>query len=77
MQNIELLRTDADGSNFLGSGGANLTLPALSGYAGGVNYTSTLQATGTGSERVRNQSRDRRVNPESKERKNRCPATWR
>ncbi len=41
--------TDADGSSFLISGGATASLPRLASYAGGVNYTSTLQATGVGS----------------------------
>ena len=41
--------TKVDGSNFLVSGGASLTLPGLASYAGGLGYTDTLQATGTGS----------------------------
>ena len=41
--------TDADGSSFVVSAGSTLTLGALASYAGGVNYTSTFQATGAGS----------------------------
>ncbi len=41
--------TKADGSNFLVSGGASLTLPALASYTGSTNYATTLQATGAGS----------------------------
>ncbi len=40
--------TDADGSSLEASGGM-LTLSTLKTYAGGVNDTSVLQATGTGS----------------------------
>ena len=42
--------TNANGSNFLVSGGASLTLPALASYAGSTNYPTTLEATGAGSE---------------------------
>ena len=41
--------TDADGSDLEASGGGKLTLSTLKTYAGGVNYTSIFQATGTGS----------------------------
>ena len=41
--------TDADGSSFLVSGGASLTLPVLTSYTGILGNTDTLQATGTGS----------------------------
>ena len=43
------LVTDADGSNFLVSGGASLTLPGVTSYAGVVGTTDTLQATGSSS----------------------------
>ncbi len=38
-----------DGSSVLVSSGSQLSLPALLTFSGGVNYTDTLQATGTGS----------------------------
>ena len=41
--------TDADGSSLEATGGANLCFPSLASYAGGVNYTSTLEASGSGS----------------------------
>ena len=41
--------TNANGSSFLVSGGASLSLPALTSFTGGVNYGDTLQATGAGS----------------------------
>ena len=40
---------DADGSSLEATGGANLSFPSLASYAGGVNYTSTLEASGSGS----------------------------
>ena len=41
--------TDANASSFLVSAGASLTLSVLAGYAGPINLTATLEATGTGS----------------------------
>ena len=41
--------TAADGSSFLVSGGASLTVPALTSYAGPINVTATWEATGTNS----------------------------
>ena len=41
--------TDADGSSFLVSGGASLTVAALTSYAGPINVTATWEATGTNS----------------------------
>ena len=41
--------TVADGSSFLVSGGASLTVAALSSYAGPINVTATWEATGTNS----------------------------
>ena len=41
--------TDADGSSLEASGGGKLTVSTLTSYAGGVTYTSLLEATGTGS----------------------------
>ena len=41
--------TNANGSSFLVSGGASLSLPALTSFTGGVNHGDTLQATGAGS----------------------------
>ena len=41
--------TDANASSFLVSGGASLTVPMLTSYAGPINSTATLEATGTGS----------------------------
>ena len=40
---------DADGSSLEATGGASLSFPSLASYAGGVNYTSTLEASGSGS----------------------------
>ncbi len=39
---------DADGSSLEATGGASLSFPSLASYAGGVNYTSTLEASGSG-----------------------------
>ena len=41
--------THADGSSLEATGGASLSFPSLASYAGGVNYTSTLEASGSGS----------------------------
>ena len=41
--------TDANASSFLVSAGASLTVSVLASYAGPVNVTSTLQATGSNS----------------------------
>ena len=41
--------TDADGSSLEASGGATLSFPALASYAGGVDYTTVLDASGSGS----------------------------
>ncbi len=41
--------TDIDGSSFVASGGATLSLPAARRYAGTAGATTTLEATGTGS----------------------------
>ena len=46
--NLPVLAT-IDGSSVLVSSGSQLSLPALLTFSGGVNYTDTLQATGTGS----------------------------
>jgi YD repeat-containing protein len=40
---------DADASSFQVSGGASLTLPALTSYKGAIGYADDWQATGTGS----------------------------
>ena len=41
--------TAADGSSFLVSGGASLTVAALTSYAGPINFTATWEATGSNS----------------------------
>ena len=41
--------TAADGSSFVVTSGASLTLPALSSYAGPINTTATWEATGASS----------------------------
>ncbi len=40
---------DADGSSLEATGGASLSFPSLASYAGGVNYLSTVEASGSGS----------------------------
>ena len=41
--------THVVGSDLIVSGGASLTLPVLTGYTGTAIYTTTLEATGSGS----------------------------
>ena len=41
--------TSANGASFVVSGGVSLTLPGLTEYTGGVNYSTTLEASGIGS----------------------------
>jgi hypothetical protein len=41
--------TSINGSNVTVSGGASLSLPSLTSYTGRAGYTTTLEATGTGS----------------------------
>ena len=41
--------TEGDGASFEVSGASSLTVPLLTSYHSGVGYTSTLQATGSGS----------------------------
>ena len=41
--------TTVSGGNLYAQAGASLSLSQLAGYAGGVGYTDTLQATGSGS----------------------------